>query len=319
MKKLLFPGIARQSVGHCEPPLDGAAISYVTAALLFLLICLPIIGSTTAWAAGPSLPQGGTSILYVDDNAPLDPGPGISFISDPLEDGSALHPFDSLAEALTTFANHDHILVRDGMYAGQGNSQIVIKGKAVPLRSENGADSCTINGQGFPFLFQLQQSHVLLEGFTFAGTRVPILLADDGELTLRHCQVRCDIMGPGTLRVPCGSRLLIQEFAQISLWEQQRPALFGNFFCDGFLFGQDDAGVFNCNLRLAAGELIDRAGLVGCQIEIDQRPGRGLVLRDQSQFHFNHVTAGGNHYVRVDAQRFQGQISNNDLFLNIDE
>ena len=37
---------------------------------------------------------------YVDDDAPNDPGPGDPAISDPLEDGSAEHPFDGIQEGI---------------------------------------------------------------------------------------------------------------------------------------------------------------------------------------------------------------------------
>lgn len=38
--------------------------------------------------------------VYVDDDAPDEPGPGELGVSDPLEDGSAAHPFDSIQEAI---------------------------------------------------------------------------------------------------------------------------------------------------------------------------------------------------------------------------
>ncbi len=42
----------------------------------------------------PVTPSG--SILYIDDDAPNDPGPGEAAVSDPNEDGSTEHPFDTI-------------------------------------------------------------------------------------------------------------------------------------------------------------------------------------------------------------------------------
>jgi hypothetical protein len=56
------------------------------------------------------------SALHVDDDAPLDPGPGDLARSDPQEDGSAEHPFDSIQEAIQAAAKGDSILVHPGTY-----------------------------------------------------------------------------------------------------------------------------------------------------------------------------------------------------------
>ena len=38
--------------------------------------------------------------IFVDDDGPNDPAPFDASISDPLEDGSAAHPFDEINEAI---------------------------------------------------------------------------------------------------------------------------------------------------------------------------------------------------------------------------
>jgi probable HAF family extracellular repeat protein len=55
-------------------------------------------------------------ILYVDDDAPNDPGPGDPSISDPLEDGSKAHPFDAIQEAIDAALCRDTVIVLDGTY-----------------------------------------------------------------------------------------------------------------------------------------------------------------------------------------------------------
>ena len=86
--------------------------------------------------------------LYVDDNAPSDPGPGDPTISDPLEDGSADHPYDAIQETINAAWHGDTIIVRDGTYTGDGNRDIDFGGKAITVRSENGPENCVIDCQG---------------------------------------------------------------------------------------------------------------------------------------------------------------------------
>ena len=106
-------------------------------------------------------------IYYVDDNAPNDPVPGIpgQFIgdanfSDPDEDGSPDHPFDSIQKAIqketADEANNARIIVLDGTYTGIGNYDIDPNGLAMKIKSQNGPKSCIIDcqGQARAFIFQ---------------------------------------------------------------------------------------------------------------------------------------------------------------------
>src|SRR5262249_28062814 len=54
--------------------------------------------------------------VHVDDDAPGDPGPEDPKVSDPLEDGSALHPFDRVQEGLDHSLGGDTVLVAAGDY-----------------------------------------------------------------------------------------------------------------------------------------------------------------------------------------------------------
>ncbi len=114
--------------------------------------------------------------LYVDDDAPCDPGPGDPDVSDPCEDGSIEHPFDSIQESIDSAQNDDMILVADGTYTGAGNRDIDFKGKAVTLRSLNGPENCIIDCQGTPsephrgFWFGSGEGNdSILDGFTITN------------------------------------------------------------------------------------------------------------------------------------------------------
>jgi predicted outer membrane repeat protein len=88
--------------------------------------------------------------LWVDDDAPCDPGPGDPALSDPLEDGSPEHPFDAIQEAIDAARDGDTVIVLDGLYTGIGNRDIDFEGKAITVRSQNGPADCIVDCQGSP-------------------------------------------------------------------------------------------------------------------------------------------------------------------------
>jgi parallel beta-helix repeat protein len=75
--------------------------------------------------------------IYVDDNALDDPAPGNPVISDPCEDGSILHPYDSIQEAIDIADYGNIIVVQEGTYTGFGNRDIDFKGLTITIRSPN--------------------------------------------------------------------------------------------------------------------------------------------------------------------------------------
>jgi len=81
-------------------------------------------------------------IIYVDDDAPGDPGPGGKLISDPLENGSESHPMDSIQEAIDLAKDGYTVLVRGGIYS----EPIDFKGKAITVTS--GSDVAVLETPG---------------------------------------------------------------------------------------------------------------------------------------------------------------------------
>ncbi len=110
--------------------------------------------------------------LYIDDNAAGDPRPGDPSVSDPLEDGSAGHPFDTIQEAMDFAISSELIIVRPGTYSGAGNRDIDFNGKSVKIRSQDGPATCIIDcqraAQGFIF-HSGEPADALLDGLTITN------------------------------------------------------------------------------------------------------------------------------------------------------
>jgi len=109
---------------------------------------------------------------HVDDNAADDPGPGDVTIGDPLEDGTADHPFDSIQEAIdAAVSGVDDVVVLAGTYRGPGNVNVDFKGKAIEVRAQDGPATTIVDCEnaaqtrGFVFATKEQQTSVL-RGFT---------------------------------------------------------------------------------------------------------------------------------------------------------
>jgi hypothetical protein len=84
-------------------------------------------------------------VLYVDDDAPADLSVRDNTLSDPLEDGSPEHPFDSIQEAIDVAAPGARVIVRTGTYW----ERIDFLGKAVTV---TGFDPGAMKPQPYPII-----------------------------------------------------------------------------------------------------------------------------------------------------------------------
>jgi hypothetical protein len=134
--------------------------------------------------------------LHVDDDAPLDPGPGDLARSDPQENGSAEHPFDSIQEAIQAAAKGDSILVHPGTY----RESIDLLGKDLHLTGTAPDDPA---GTAYPVLegagkgpivsFRSGESPACtLIGFVLTGGRgssAGALYCAKSDPTISHCLI----------------------------------------------------------------------------------------------------------------------------------
>ncbi len=141
--------------------------------------------------------------IYVDDDAPNDPGPGDPTISDPDEDGSAEHPFDCIQEGIDAANHFDTVLVLDGTYTGSCNKNLDLGGKFITVRSENGPDTCIVDcrgtGRGFYFHYGEGEAAVV-EGFTITNGSAANgggILCEGSDPTIVNCTITAN-HGGGT-------------------------------------------------------------------------------------------------------------------------
>jgi hypothetical protein len=144
--------------------------------------------------------------IYVDDDAPADPGPGDPTVPDPNEDGSYEHPFDAIQKAIDNVNSTETaiIVVRDGDYVGTGNYDISTAAKSLKIKSEMGPLNCTIDCQqlGRAFIFDNGESAMtVIEGLTIINGYAPAdpcgfggaIYCSDSSPLIRNCIITDNI------------------------------------------------------------------------------------------------------------------------------
>ena len=119
--------------------------------------------------------------LHIDDDAPADPGPDNSAISDPEENGTPEHPFDSICEAISVATNRATLFVRPGTY----RETIDLLGKQIVLTGfdPNDPDRAgwpVIDGDGAGPVVNLshgEMTNCVLRGLIITGGQDPSVAA----------------------------------------------------------------------------------------------------------------------------------------------
>ncbi len=97
--------------------------------------------------------------------------------------------YNNIQAAITATQDGDTIIVRDGVYTGQGNLNITTVGKDITIRSENGPENCTIDCEKQDRAFNFQSGvdeNTIIDGFTIAdGDNEGILL--NGGVLVKNC------------------------------------------------------------------------------------------------------------------------------------
>jgi internalin A len=153
-------------------------------------------------------------VLYVDNNAPGDPGPGDPNVSDPLENGTPLHPFDMIQEAIDVAKKGTEVIVRSGTYL----ETIDLLGKRIEINGLNGdlpgiQALPVIDGQGKGTVVRCTQGedpNCILVGLVITGGRGPLcggILCSQSSPTITNCL----IVGNRAVGVDAGGGIYCQE------------------------------------------------------------------------------------------------------------
>ena len=126
-------------------------------------------------------PQGNQSnVYYVGGNTTTD------------GDGSVDNPYNNLKQALDSSKNGDTIIINDGIFSGENNTNLVIS-KSLTLKAAEGATPI-FNGQSKNRIFVIQSPNVTLDGLTFVNGNVPkfggALLIENSNTNIRNCTFR---------------------------------------------------------------------------------------------------------------------------------
>lgn len=133
-------------------------------------------------------------IIYVDDDAPDDPSPGNPEISDPMEDGSPTHPYDSIQQAIDLASDGDRIVVNPGVYV----EEIDLLGRSIELVSTAVTSSqiepypILVGSYARPAIRFPRQGlgNAMVCGFVITkvfGAGGPLIKVEAGGFLLRNC------------------------------------------------------------------------------------------------------------------------------------
>ncbi len=108
------------------------------------------------------------------------------------------------------------VVVADGVWSGRGNSNLTFRGKAITVRSENGAELCTIDAlrNGSVVLFNSREGRgSTLAGFTIRGATQSGVQCTGSGPTIRACVLDDNWNGlfGGGLLVQSGASPLLEQ------------------------------------------------------------------------------------------------------------
>ncbi len=136
-------------------------------------------------------------IIHVDDDAVSDPGPEDSTVSDPQEDGSAVHPFDRIQEAIDVAAKDVCVIIYPGTY----RENIDLAGKDIQLLGATPEGPC---GGPWPVIEGVRTGPPVVRCSTGEGPKCRMtgfvitqgkgdpagaILCDGGSPTIAHCLI----------------------------------------------------------------------------------------------------------------------------------
>jgi hypothetical protein len=101
--------------------------------------------------------------------------------------------YGTIQAALDAARNYDVVVVADGNYTGEWNTNLDYHGKSITVRSVNGPDNCIINcsGANYGFLFDDGESqNSVVRGFTIIGARDSGISCRQSSPVIENCVIK---------------------------------------------------------------------------------------------------------------------------------
>jgi len=128
-------------------------------------------------------------------------------------------------------------------------------------------------------------------------------ILSDVALDLDDSNIRCNITGPGAIRVKLGSELIVEGDALIDLGHETDPN--GLIQCDGLLRVKDEAMLANAQVDVTRASFEDNAIIANCVFSAEAGAPYGqFFIEDNVQLWLDRIQAGGDRYLDLDPRVF---------------
>jgi len=183
--------------------------------------------------------------IYVDD------------VTDPEEDGSREHPFDTIQEAIDVAADGDAVVVLDGTYAGPGNRDLDYTGKAIVVRSTDPDDPAVVENTIVDCGGSESEHH---RGFVFqSGEGADSVLAGltiTGGYAQYGGALFCEASGPSVLKTRLLNNRAVEQGGGVYLTQQATLTLYESTLRGNWAQGGGGIHVAGQSAAIIEGNLI---------------------------------------------------------------
>ena len=155
------------------------------------------------------------------------------------------------------------------------------------------------------------------DNVTVAGEGT-VLIDHNTSLHAQDCTMHCNVLGPGTIKVPLENSLIIEKNAVVDLGGE--TGTHGRILCDGLLKVKDNAAILNADADIRRAKLEDNAIMHNCVINAEAGDPFGqFFVQDKAMIWLDRLISDGDRYLDVDPTEFQGTIDINSIDVSITE
>ena len=113
-----------------------------------------------------------------------------AFVFGAIMEVPAVYP--DIQSGIDAAENGDTVLVADGLYSGEGNRCLELRGKAITVRSASGYQNCTISADYYEYGFHIYEGEgpeTVIEGFTIQYANLGGIRIDNASPVITACRL----------------------------------------------------------------------------------------------------------------------------------